>query len=186
MTPILLVPPAAEPVTLAEAKAWLRLDTDDEDMLVTALMLAARMVVEAAIRRVLVTQTWRLVYDFWPVAPIPVAPLSAVTAVRVHDAAGSTQALAPAAYRLVGGPDEGRLVFPQMPPASGRPASGIEIDVVAGYGGPADVPQPLKQAILMLVAQWHENRGDAEAASPDRLPPAVAALLAPYRRVRLA
>ncbi len=201
MTPILLTPPAAEPVSRAEAKAWLRLDTADEDTLVTALVLAARMVVEAAARRVLVTQSWRLVYDRWPrpvapalddvtasppVLPLPIAPMQSVSAIRVYDAAGAAQTVAPSAYQAVGGPDETRLLFAQAPPAPGRAIAGVEIDVVAGYGGPTDAPQPLRQAILMLAAHWHENRGDAEAASPDHLPPAIAALVQPFRRVRLA
>ena len=44
-------------------------------------------------------------------------------------------------------------MFSTSPPAPGRAVAGIEIDVVAGYGAPADVPSPLRQAILMLVAR---------------------------------
>ena len=44
-----------------------------------------------------------------------------------------------------------------------RPAAlsrGIELDVEVGYGdAPADVPEPLRQAIRLLVAHWYENRG---------------------------
>jgi hypothetical protein len=56
------------------------------------------------------------------------------------------------------------------------------IDFTAGFGTePADVPGPLKQAILMLVAFAFEHRGGDEAASLTLAEP----WLAPYRPVRL-
>jgi uncharacterized phiE125 gp8 family phage protein len=72
--------------------------------------------------------------------------------------------------------------WPDLPAAT----SAIEIDLEAGFGpAAADVPAPIRQALLMLVAHWYENReagpGDPRAAPP----PAVSALLAPYRRVAL-
>jgi hypothetical protein len=66
MSPILIVPPAAEPVTLADAKLYLRTAGPDEDDLVIALIRAARHLVEATSNRLLVSQTWRLVCAAWP------------------------------------------------------------------------------------------------------------------------
>ena len=71
-------------------------------------------------------------------------------------------------------------------PAPGRLAAGIEIDVVSGYGDDAaDVPQPLRQAIRLLVAHWYENRGLAAVGAVTVLPSTVAALIAPYRMLSL-
>ena len=47
MTPIALTPPAQEPVSLAEARAFLRLDQTEEDDLLATLITAARLMVEA-------------------------------------------------------------------------------------------------------------------------------------------
>jgi len=66
MSSILLTPPAAEPVTLADAKAWLRVEHDDDDDVIAALIAGARSHVEAQTRRALITQSWRLVLDRWP------------------------------------------------------------------------------------------------------------------------
>ena len=66
MTAALITPPALEPVALADAKAHLRLDTDDDDELITAAIAAARVHVEAMTRRCLIEQGWRVYLDRWP------------------------------------------------------------------------------------------------------------------------
>ena len=206
MNCILIAAPAAEPVTLAEAKAWLRVDTTDEDTAISALIASARENVEATTQRRLMAQDWRIVLDRWPFARggdgsldalwigrcapvmdvrLPLAPVSTVAAMRVYDASGQPQPIPNNVWRLVGAPDRARLYFSSAPPQPGLPAGGIEIDVASGYGAEADVPAALRQAILLLVADWYQNRGDAEAGSPGTPPTRVAALLAPFRRGRL-
>lgn len=66
MPAILLTPPAAEPLSLAQAKAFLRVEHDDDDELIAALIAGSRLHIEAQTRRALMTQSWRLVRDAWP------------------------------------------------------------------------------------------------------------------------
>lgn len=191
MTPILLTGPASEPVPLALAKAWMKVDSTAEDDLIGALITSARLIVESSARRMLMTQSWRLALDAWPrglIFEIPFAPFRGVLAVRVYDALGVAAVLAPAAYQVDAAPDRARLIFTTAPPPPGRAAAGIEIDISVGYGDrPEDVPAPLRQAIQMLAARWFEDRGDPAANPPhDVLPAAAAALIASYRRRRLA
>ena len=187
MTPILIAGPAVEPVTLAEMRAYLRLDDAAEDDLVAALVKAARLVVEAACGRQLIEQSWRLVLDRWPrrrAVLLPVSPLIRVDRVRVFDAAGVATDLAAPLYRAERAADPPRVVVEASAPEPALPAEGIWIEVAAGFGATAtDVPAPLTQAIRLLVARWFENRGDVQADAP--LPPDVAALVTPYRRPRL-
>src|SRR3569623_1789255 len=86
MAAILLTPPEAEPLSVTDAKAYLRVETGDDDVLIASLIAAARSHVEALSRGVLLTQTWRLELDGWPpdgrIKP-KLAPLNAVTAARV-------------------------------------------------------------------------------------------------------
>src|SRR5437764_15038109 len=96
MSSILLTPPAAEPLTLADAKAFLRVAHSDDDAVIAALIAGARSHVEAQTRRALITQTWRLVRDAWPrdgrIAVVP-SPLRQITAARVYRLDGSTLAI---------------------------------------------------------------------------------------------
>jgi len=157
MTSTLIAPPGEEPVTLAEAKSFCRIDGSDEDALVNALIAAARLQVESLTGRALITQTWRLTMACAPrLVELPVIPVAALVA-------------APDGAVLQG--DAVLLV---------EPVDELTVDYTAGYGAAADVPGDLKQAVLTLVAYWYENR-DAVTMPPlgfDRL-------IASYKRVRL-
>ena len=176
-------------MTLAETKLYLRIDTPDEDDLVRALITAARLLVEAASGRLLINQTWRLILDDWPnggVLRLPLSPVSQIVAARVLDAQGAAMPVTLTALRLEAGMEPPAITLQTSVPAPGRATSGIEIDVLAGYGaGASAVPEPLRQAVLMMVSRWFEQRGDVLQRGDPRLPADVLALIAPYRRVRL-
>lgn len=191
MANVLITPPALEPLTLAEAKAHLRLDTTDEDDLVTALIVSARHVVERQTRRALISQTWRVICDAWPdpgTFAIPLAPFISLSAIRTYDAANVATVLGTSTYYVDAQPGAARVQFTVQPPNPGRAIAGIELDAVIGYGaGAASVPDPLRLAMRLLVARWFEARGDAAAdAGALQIPPLIAALLQPFRMMRLA
>jgi uncharacterized phiE125 gp8 family phage protein len=186
MFPILVEGPAVEPVSLSEMKAHLRLDHDGEDDLVAGLVTAARQMVETAARRVLISQSWRVMLHAFPqsrFAPLPVSPVIAVDAVRVFDADGIATDLAPDGFETDSLSDPPRVWFVETP-SPGRARHGIAIDVRAGFGpAPHDVPATLRLAIKIVVARWFENRGDV--VSERALPFEALALIAPFQRTRL-
>lgn len=188
MPAILLAGPSVEPLTLAEAKTYLRVDHEAEDALISSLITAARATVEALTRRVLIDQSWRLVRDAWPACGligVPVNPLRALTAAHVLDAAGAETALPLAAFTI----DAARLpglirVERGAVPAPTRRLAGIALDITAGHGVSADhVPSPLIEAVRVVLAHFYEHRDVAGpgAAFPARLD----ALVAPFRVTRL-
>ena len=190
MSATLLTGPAAEPLTLAAMKSFLRIAHDDDDTTITDLIVAACTYVERATRRALITQVWRLVLDHWPAhgrLSMPVAPLRDIVAARVYDGAGvahavDTQAFVPdlAATPPVIGFVPWAMALP------GRATAGIEIDIEVGYGAASAVPEPLRQAIRMLAAHWYENRGVvADDGRSVLLPVGVNALIAPYKVITL-
>jgi uncharacterized phiE125 gp8 family phage protein len=191
MPAILIAPPAVEPITLADAKSFLRVAHGDDDALIAALITAARAHVEMATRRALIAQTWRIVRDAWPgcgrLAVTP-APLIAVMAARVTDENGDAHAIDPGAFSFVAGAVPAVISFaPWSLPAAGVAENGIEIDVDLGHGASAAaVPPPLGHAVRLLTAHWYEHRGlvaNGNAGAP--LPVAITALIAPFRAVSL-
>jgi len=187
MTAALITGPALEPVSLDEAKAHLRIDGDEDDAWLTQAIVTARRHVESVTRRVLVAQEWRLWLDAWPregVLRVPVVPLIAVDAITVYDADGGPEVIDPESYRVDKASLPPRIRF-ETPPVAGQALNGIEIDLTAGYGDAAeDVPAPLRHAIKILVAHWHEYRGLGEAAEATT-PAGFDALVAPYRVLKL-
>ena len=188
MSAILLTAPAVEPVSLAEAKAFLRVEHNDDDDVIEALVSASRIHLETQTRRALITQAWRLSLDAWPEGgrvPVVPGPLQALTAARVFDFNGSAHAIDVQSF--VSDVAASALSFaPWAVPAPGRVAAGIELDVTVGYGDAAsDVPEPLRQAVRLLTVHWYENRGLAALGTVTVLPSTVAALIAPYRMLSL-
>jgi uncharacterized phiE125 gp8 family phage protein len=187
MAAILLDPPASEPLSLAEAKNYLRVEHGADDALIAAMIAAARVQVESLTRRALVMQSWRIVLDRWPSpgrVASPVSPLREVLAARVRDAAGEAQALDLDMFIANTAPSPGLIAFDGarvIHPV--QDIAGIEIDIAAGYGAAADVPAPLVQAIRLLLARAYEYRGGGEPGTA--LPAGIAELLAPYRVVSL-
>jgi len=179
--PFFLTPPADEPVSLAESKHWLRVEHDADDALIGSLIVGARREIELATRRVLVTQTWRIVLNCWPRAGrivSPVNPLQGVEAVRVFDESGMPSALDLEGFVLNTASLPGVIaLMPADVMQPGRVLAGIELDVMAGHGGAEDVPGPLVQALRLLLAHRYEHRGDAFAA----IPADVERLIAPFR-----
>ena len=188
---VLTAAPEREPVSVSEAKDYLRIDSAVEDPVVASLILAARLHIEGALDIAMVTQSWSLFVDCWPEdgrVSIPVGPLKSVDSVKVYDADDTAQTVSPETYVVDLSSLRPRLVRQAgaVWPTPGRPANGIEIALTAGYGDTTDkVPQPIRQAVLMLAAHWYEQREPVVFERLDELPHGVADLLKPYRQVRL-
>ncbi len=186
MNPIQVEGPAVEPFPLVDIKAHLRVDHDAEDALIEGLVRAARLMVEAASRRLLVAQTWRLHLDRWPqngTLLLPLSPLIAVESITVADVSGAAIPVPPERIDADALSDPPRIAVSD-PPQPGRERSGIAVTVRAGYGpAPEDVPATLRLAVKSIVARWFENRGDIDG--DQTLPPDALALIAPFRRARL-
>lgn len=186
MTITTITPPASEPVSLAEAKLFLRVDHAHEDELIVMLITAAREAVEAAIGRALITRRVRESLDIWvreaaQGAVLGLGPVTNVVAVRLLADNGSQSVLDPERYRLDGNRDRPRLVFASGVPATLRQIGGIEIEYDCGYADEAaELPVALRLATMQIIASLYELRlGEAG------LPETARALLRPFAPVRL-
>ncbi|MEL7489083.1 MAG: head-tail connector protein [Pseudomonadota bacterium] len=182
----ILAPPTAEPVSLDEIKAHLRVTHADEDGLIAGLAVAARQTVEARAGLALMAQRWRLSLDRAPSETVilPLAPVASIDAVSVIGAAGDFETVSVSKYEAAtGSPGRVRCAAPWPRPSVAL--GGVRIDFTAGWADAGAVPDDLKQAIKLLAAQFYETREAAGAERVYRIPGAVDALTAPYRQVRL-
>jgi uncharacterized phiE125 gp8 family phage protein len=182
MNPILIDGPAVEPVSLAEMKLYLRVDDDVEDELIAGLVKAARLMVEAAARRILVEQTWVVALDAWPrsgAVMLPLSPLIAVDGITARPSDATEAPVDPAHFEVDAAGDPPGIVL-----RGPLPEGSIRIACRAGYGAsPEDVPQSLRLAMKAIVAHWYTHRGDMEGLQ--QLPPDVLTLVSPFQRARL-
>ena len=191
LTEITQVSGAALPVQAL--KDHLRLGTgfsDDglQDGLVESYLRAAMVTIEGRIGKVLLGRTFKLALPNWREMgeqPLPVAPVSAVLSVDLVDVAEVVTMVDAARYRLVQDMHRPKLIaagllFPTVP-NDGR----IEIFFDAGFGAVwADVPADLAQAVLLLAAEFYENRHDRGGQAAG-LPVTVQVLIERWRTVRV-
>lgn len=157
-----------------------------QDGLLEGHLRAALAVIEGRTAKAILARQYKLTLQDWRQAdeqPLPVAPVTAVTSVVVFDADGVSSLLAAARWRLVADMSRPKLMahgalFPAVP-EHGR----VEIVFDAGFGDWGAVPADLAQAVLMLAAEYYENRHETDRVAG--LPHAVLTLIERWRTVRV-
>lgn len=170
-----VTPPTLEPITLAQAKAHLRVDIDDDDDYINALITVARQTAEVYTGRALLTQEWKLFLDKFPPMSgpiyIPWAPLQSVTSITYIDGGANTGTVpGPAGgvgvdangVYLVNVHREPGIVSPAWskfwPPVVLQPLDSVIVDYICGYTSPSLIPTPIIQGMYLLIGHWYEYR----------------------------
>lgn len=159
-----VTPPASEPVTLTEAKTHMNVVGTADDTYISTLIVAGREYCEGFQARAHVTQTLELTLDAFPserYVELPRPPLQSVTSVVYKDDDGIDTTFAASNYAVDTKSFVGKIVL--MPSASWPsfdpyPVNAVSITYVAGYGAASTVPAHVKQAMLLLIGHWYENR----------------------------
>ncbi|OWJ78950.1 head-tail connector protein [Haematobacter genomosp. 1] len=142
--------------------------------------------VERRTGKALLTREFALTLSRWRDAaaePLPLAPVGRVISVTMTDRTGRESAVAESRWRLIRDLQRPRLAATGAALPAVPPGGGVEVVFEAGFGGWAQVPGDLAQAVLLLAAQYHELREERETGRP--MPFGVEALLQPWRTVRL-
>lgn len=179
-----VTPPAADPVSVAEAKAHCRVDSNDEDALIQGLIYTARDYIETVCNRVLMTQTLDYWLQDWPdgdTLKLPRSPAQSVISVTWYNPAGTPTVFAASNYGVDMVTEPGRIVLSSgaaWPGDELRVTNGIAVRFVAGWASAAAVPRSVKQAMLLLIGHWFENREATTFGAVSReVPFAVESLL---------
>lgn len=155
-----LVSAGSEPLTVAEARAHLWLDSTSYDTLLTTMISAAREYLEEVTSRTLTLATWDYTLAGFPagVAPIylPRPPARALTSVTYVDASGTSQALSGVQFTAS---TEPALLLPARNTVWPVVAIGHVAPVVIRYtAGYTALPARVGLAMRLLVSHLFENR----------------------------
>lgn len=165
----LITPPSIEPLMLADVKLYLRVDHNDDDVVIARTFSAALAYTdgeEGFLGRALVDQTWELTIDAFPVREIqiPLPPLIAISNIFYDDGAGVQQILDPSKYS-VDAVGEAAWVLPVGSwPATFVGMNAVRIRFRAGYVDTSfsppvgKVPEDIVQALLLLTGTMYDDR----------------------------
>ena len=182
--------PAVEPVTVAEAKAHLRVDTSEDDAYVQNLVTSAREWCEQCLDRTLVNTQWVMRFDSFPpdgtqdieLPRPPMATAGTTTAVSLTFTYenGTTATYSTASYRVDRNSTPGavKTLYGQTWPPHLMDDNAVSVTWWAGYGAAgSSVPAAIRHAILMIVGILYEKRAAAESGSLNEVPFGVKSLL---------
>lgn len=159
---VLVTAPTSDPVSLETTKAHLRVETMEDDALIASQITRATQYVEGRQRRQLMQATYRYCLDWFPnMIEVPLSPLSSVTSLKYYDTDGVLQTLVEDTdFEVDTDAEPGRIVpwYGEVWPSTRQRTKAVQLTYVAGYASAATVPEPTKQAILLLVGHWYENR----------------------------
>lgn len=172
--------PESEPVTLDEAKAHLRVDGSDDDTYITTLIKVARQLCEAYSGLSFLTQSREIKLDRFPCARtiiLPHGPVQSVDDFTYLDSNGdSVPLILNTDYRVDLHSDIPRVEYvsswPLLPwPQTNNQFNSVTIAYTAGYMNDDhdQLPEVIKQAVLMTVATLYENRQDEVIAATGNL-----------------
>ena len=182
--------PVVEPVTITDAKAHLRVDTDADNTYIMGLVAAARAWVEEYLDRSLVHTQWTMRLDGFPPNGLdnlelprpPMATASAVSAVAITytTETGAVVVFPSHEYRVDRNSTPGAIspLYEQAWPVHRRDDNSVTITWWGGYGEDGTkVPKVVRAAILMLVAYWYERRLAADQVAATAVPFGVSSML---------
>ncbi|WP_138424048.1 head-tail connector protein [Maritimibacter alexandrii] len=161
-------------------------DDDVQESVLGSYLRAAIAAIEARTTKATLTRAFAFTTTAWrdlASQTLPIAPVSAIHALTIVDRYGDEEVVDPARYALVPDTHRPRLVSTGflLPPIPVNGKALISFD--AGFGPTwGDLPGDLCHAIILLAAQYYEDRADPAA---DRLPSDVTALTERYRDLRI-
>ena len=175
MSTQVVIQPATEPVSLAEAKAYLRVTSSDEDATISFLIGVAREAAEHELGRSLITQTREKTLDVFPIdIRLDYPPVQSVTSIKFLDENGDEQTLSSSSYKLDNASDSKpawvKIATGRSWPSTYPEINAVRVRYVAGWASAAEVPQSIKQWMLLNIGHWYENREATSEAKREPLP----------------
>lgn len=165
-------------LSLADAKAHLKVEHSDEDSLITALIETALNAIENMTGQLLGSTDANLFADAWHSQAFTFGPITRIDSVNYRDETNTEVELAATHYWADLSSSPARITFSAPPSVYTDRHQAIRIDAVVGHSA---LPKPLRQAALLLVGHYYENRQLTSSAKVNDVPMAVEFLVNPFR-----
>ena len=174
MAYVLVTPPAAEPVSLAEAKLHLRVDVADDDALITAFIVAARQFAEMRTQRQFVTAQWKLVLDSFPAKILlDKSPIASIQSIQYLDMSGVLQTVPSADYVFESSSEPARIapIFGKIWPIPVPQIGAVQVNFTSGYGNAAAVPEGIKSWMKVRIGSLYQHREEMAVLASGKIEP---------------
>lgn len=145
-------------LTLAEAKAYMKITTDYDDILITSIIKSVCQSCESHTSLALLTQEWHAIYRAFPnrIIPLPKRPVTKINEVEMINYQGKASTYSSEFYSFSAGSSE--LTF-YLQPLSYL----VSVKFSAGFGETAaEVPEEIRLVMCAHVAYLYENRGSTQ------------------------
>ena len=156
-----ITPASTYPVSLTEAKSHLKVDTTADDTYITSIIKAATQLSEEYTNRFFInTVIDQTCSDFAQLQTLFKSKVSAVAHVKYYDSDNSLQTLSATVYdaQLNYEPSQIQLAENQSFPRITSRNDAVVARYTVGYGTASDVPEIIKQAILLTIGNFYQNR----------------------------
>lgn len=160
--------PTTEPMTVAEARVWARIDDDDEtqDAMLQLMIIAARERAEEITGRCFATRQIEYRMDKFPdggtAIELPFPPVLSLDYIQYLDGDGALQTLSgsPTAWTLDAGSIPARVkpLYGNNWPGAIDQMAAVRIGYTAGYANISDLPKSLRIYLQARVATFNEFR----------------------------
>lgn len=151
--------PVLSALTIDEAKSHLRVEHNDEDADIQAMIFDATEEAEGIMQRAVMPQKFRLSLDEFPeMIVVRHGGLSAVDSVTYYDATNTQQTLSASAYMAHCSDMLARVVPVDSWPDTYKRPGAVSVVFSAGYANADAVPGNIKRWLKLRVGAFHENR----------------------------
>lgn len=176
---VLNTPPVYEPVILQDLKLFLKIDSDDEDTLLSSLLIAARQSCEQYTGISFITQKWECWLDFsFTDTILSYYPIQSIDEIKIFDTDNVSSIIDPSNYWLDKTSKKAIMKdtysFPTI-----REQAGVQITYTTGFGLPCDVPENIKHAIMITAGALY----DCKLAGNAQVPAVAKSLISQYRDI---
>ena len=157
-----VTPATSNPITLTEAKTHLKVDTTADDTFITNLIKSATSSAQEYTNRFFIATTIQQVGDKWEdISNLFKSPVLSVTNIKYVSTDGILTTLNSSVYFLddVNKPARIGLKPNQSYPEIIDRLNAVQVNYVVGLAaGPDEVDEGIRQALLLTIGNWYQNR----------------------------